>query len=68
MFLSIKGNAVVIKKNQILIDVVPLRRISEIVITVNNILSAALIRQCIEHEVLLTIRLNSGYTIPVIEP
>jgi CRISPR/Cas system-associated endonuclease Cas1 len=67
MFLGINGNVLVIKKNQILIDVVPLRRISEIVITVHNILSVGLIRQCIEHKVLLTIRLSSGYTIPVIE-
>ena len=66
-FLSIRGNAVVIKKNQAIIDLIPLRKISEIIVTINNMLSASLIRQCIEQKVLLTIRLNSGYSIPVIK-
>jgi CRISPR/Cas system-associated endonuclease Cas1 len=67
IFLGLSGELVVIKKKQILLDVIPVRRISEIIVRGDSILSAALIRRCIECDIVLFIRLTSGYTIPVIK-
>jgi hypothetical protein len=68
IFLGLSGELVVIKKKQILLDVIPVRRVSEVIFRGDSILSAALIRRCIECDIPLFIRLTSGYTIPVIKP
>ncbi|UCH97785.1 MAG: CRISPR-associated endonuclease Cas1, partial [Candidatus Aminicenantes bacterium] len=68
VFLSLNGEAAVLKKNQKIIDAIPLRRISEIMVMEKTVFSTALIRHCVENNIPFTIVLNNGYYITTIKP
>jgi CRISPR-associated protein Cas1 len=68
VFLSLNGEAAVLKKNQKIIDTIPLRRISEIMVMEKTVFSTALIRHCVENNIPFTITLNNGYYITTIKP
>jgi CRISPR-associated endonuclease Cas1 len=68
VFLSLSGEAVVLKKDQVVIDTIPLRRISEIMVLEKTVFSSAVIRYCVENRIPFTITLNSGYYITTIKP
>ncbi|MCS7258481.1 MAG: CRISPR-associated endonuclease Cas1, partial [candidate division WOR-3 bacterium] len=67
-FLSLNGEAVSIVKDRVVIEVIPLRRISEIIIMEKSSLSTALIKKCTEYHIPITITLNNGYHITTIKP
>lgn len=68
MFLSLNGDAVDIKKDRAIIETIPLRRISEIMVMEKTSFSTAFLRECTEKNIPLTITLNSGYYITTIKP
>jgi CRISPR-associated endonuclease Cas1 len=68
VFLSLNGETAVLKKNQKIIDTIPLRRISEIMVMEKTVFSTALIRHCVENNIPFTIVLNNGYYITTIKP
>ncbi len=68
MFLSLNGDAVDIKKDRAIIETIPLRRISEIMVMEKTSFSTAFLSECTEKNIPLTITLNSGYYITTIKP
>ena len=68
VFMSISGEAVVLKKDQAVIDTIPLRRISEIMMMEKTVFSSSVIRYCTENRIPFTLTLNSGYYITTIKP
>ncbi len=68
IFLSLSGDAVEIKKRKIIIETIPLRRISEIIIMNKAVFSTALLKKCAASGIPLTITLNSGYYITTVKP
>lgn len=67
-YLGINGDAISIIKEQVVREIIPLRRISEIIILEKSSLSTALIRKCTEANIPVTITLNNGYYITTIKP
>ena len=68
LFLSLNGEAVDIKKEGVVIETIPLRRISEIIAMEKAVFSTALVRRCAEDNIPFTITLGSGYFITTIKP
>ncbi|HLP60626.1 MAG TPA: CRISPR-associated endonuclease Cas1, partial [Candidatus Deferrimicrobium sp.] len=68
VFMSISGEAAVLKKDQAVIDTIPLRRISEIMVMEKTVFSSSVIRYCTENRIPFTLTLNSGYYITTIKP
>lgn len=68
LFLSLNGEAIDIRKYKEIIETIPLRRISEIMIMERTVLSTALVRGCTDNDIPLTITLNSGYYITTVKP
>ncbi len=68
LFMSLNGDAVSIKKERVIIETIPLRRVSEIIVMERTVLSTALIRKCTDNNIPLTITLNTGYYITTIKP
>lgn len=68
VFLSLNGDAAVIKKDQRIIESIPLRRINEVMVMEKTVFSTAFIRYCVENGIPFTITLNSGYYITTIKP
>jgi len=48
-------------------DVMPLRKVDEIEIRGDSIVSAGVLRRCKERGISLAIRLKGGYVLPVLE-
>ncbi len=67
-FLGLNGEALSIYKNRKLIRMIPLRRLSEIIVMERVSFSTALLRACTEKNIPVTITLNSGYYITTIKP
>lgn len=67
-FLSLNGDAVDIRRDGRIIETIPMRRISEIMVMERTVFSTALIRRCTDRGIPLTITLNSGYYITTIKP
>ncbi|MDH4027713.1 MAG: CRISPR-associated endonuclease Cas1, partial [Nitrospirota bacterium] len=67
-FLSLNGETVDIKKSGEIIETVPLRRISEIIVMEKASFSTALITRCTEDNIPFTLTLNSGYYVTTIKP
>jgi hypothetical protein len=63
---GLTGEMVVIKRGQDILEVKPLRRVVEIEISGNSMVSAGLLRQCKKREIPLSIRLISGHLLPVL--
>ncbi|HLP45964.1 MAG TPA: reverse transcriptase domain-containing protein, partial [Candidatus Kapabacteria bacterium] len=66
VFLGLMGNMIFVKKGQEIINVMPLRKIEDIEIRGDSIVSAALLRRCKEWNISLVIRLINGYVLPVL--
>ena len=68
LFLSLENEAVDVMKYGKLLESIPLRRISEIMVMDKTVFSTALIRKCVEFNIPMSITLNSGYYITTIKP
>jgi CRISPR-associated protein Cas1 len=68
LFLALNGDAIEIKKNKEVIETIPLRRISEIMVMEKTVFSTALLARCCESKIPFTIALNSGYYITTVKP
>lgn len=68
LFLSLNGDAVDICKGKEIIETIPLRRISEIMIMEKAVFSTALLKKCTENNIPLTITLGTGYYITTVKP
>lgn len=67
-FLSLNGDAIDICKNRKVVETIPLRRVSEIMVMEKTVFSTALLRKCTEGNVPLTIALGTGYYITTVKP
>ena len=68
VFLSLNGGAVEVNKNRKVINTIPLRRISEIMVMQKASFSTALLKACTENEIPISITLNTGYHVTTIKP
>jgi len=68
VFLALNGEALNIYKNKKLIETIPLRRLSEIIVMDRVSFSTALLRYCTEKNIPITVTLGSGYFITTIKP
>lgn len=68
LFLGLNGEAIDIYKSRQVIETIPLRRLSEIMVMEKASFSTALLKKCTEDNIPLTITLNSGYYITTIKP
>lgn len=68
LFLSLNGDAVDIKKDRVVIETIPFRRISEIMVMEKTVFSTAFVSKCTENNIPFTIVLNTGYYITTIKP
>lgn len=68
LFLSVNGEAVEIKKQGIIIETVPLRRLSEIIVMERAAFSTLLIKKSVQNNIPLTITLDNGYHIATVKP
>ena len=68
LFLSLNGEAIDIKKQGALVQTLPIRRISEIMMMNKATFSTSLIRKVTEAKIPLTLTLDSGYYITTIKP
>lgn len=68
LFLSVNGEAVEIKQKGVVVEVIPLRRVSEIMVMEKSVFSTALVKKCTELGIPLTITLNTGYYITTVKP
>lgn len=68
VFLALSGDTVNVKKEQNIIESLPLRRISEIICMGNAAFSSSFIKRCSEFNIPITLTLGSGYFITTIKP
>ena len=68
VFLGVNGEAVEIRKQGALLETLPLRRLSEILVMERAVFSSALIRKCARSGVPITLTLGSGYHIATLTP
>ena len=68
VFLSLNGDAINIKKDKRIIETIPIRRISEVMVMEKTVFSTGLIRKCVENNIPFTVSLNTGYYITTIKP
>jgi CRISPR-associated protein Cas1 len=68
VFLNLNGDAIDIRRHQQLIETIPLRRLSEILVMEKASFSTSLLRKCTESNIPFTITLGSGYYITTIKP
>ncbi|MFH1562252.1 MAG: CRISPR-associated endonuclease Cas1 [Nitrospirota bacterium] len=68
LFLSLNGEAIDIKKNGAVIETIPIRRLSEIMVMDKAVFSTALIAKCTNSNIPISVTLNSGYYINTIKP
>lgn len=68
LFLGVNGEALEVRRARELVEMLPLRGISEIMMMERASFSTALITKCIEHDVRVTIALRSGYDVITLLP
>jgi CRISPR-associated protein Cas1 len=68
LFISIDGDSVDIKKNSSIIESIPIRRISEIIVLEKATFGSSLLKKCVDFNIPLTITLDTGYYITTIKP
>ena len=66
--LGLNGQAIDLRRDGKVVDTIPLRRISELVVFGKNSLSTALMQRLAEHKIPLSIALDGGYQIAVVAP
>ncbi len=68
LYLTVNGEAVEIRRRGAPVEIIPLRRLSEIMVMEKSLFSTALIRKCTELNIPVTITLNNGYYITTVKP
>ena len=68
VFLSARGASLEVKKYGKVIEALPLRRISEIIVMSRSVVSSILLRKCSEQNIPLSLTLQSGYYIATLKP
>ncbi|MBN1664017.1 MAG: CRISPR-associated endonuclease Cas1 [Deltaproteobacteria bacterium] len=68
LFLSLNADAVDVCRNKKVIESIPLRRVSEMIIMEKAVFSTALLKKCTETGIPFTLTLNSGYYISTVKP
>ena len=68
LFLSLNGDAIDICRSKQIIETIPVRRISEIMVMEKAVFSSALLKKCTEANIPFTLTLNSGYYITTVKP
>jgi CRISPR-associated protein Cas1 len=68
LYLAISDDALEIRRKTAVIETIPLRRISEIMVMETAVFSTAVVRKCADHNIPLTISLNTGYYIATVKP
>ena len=67
-FLGINGEALEVRRNGAIVETIPLRRISEVIVMDRASFSTSLIRKCVESNIPVTLTLGSGYFITTVKP
>ena len=68
VMVTVDGNSVTIKKEGKVLQSIPLRRISEILLMEKCVISTSLINKCLQNKIPLTITLSSGYFQTTLRP
>jgi CRISPR-associated protein Cas1 len=68
LFLSLNADAIDIYRNKKIVETIPLRRISEIMVMGRAVFSTALLKKCTDANIPFTMTLNSGYYITTVKP
>jgi CRISPR-associated protein Cas1 len=68
LFLGVNGDALELKRGGTVMETIPFRRISEIMVMERSAFSTSVIRKCTEADIPLTITLDSGYYITTVKP
>jgi CRISPR-associated protein Cas1 len=68
VMVTVNGNAVTIKKEGKILQSVPIRRISEILLMEKCVISTSLINKCLQNKIPLTMTLNNGYFQTTLRP
>ena len=68
LFLSLENDAVEVVQHGKLLESIPLRRVSEIMVMEKTVFSTALVRKCVEGNIPMSITLNNGYYVTTIKP
>jgi len=68
IFLSLNADAIDICRSKKIIESIPLRRISEIMVMEKSVVSTALLKKCTDAGIPVTLTLNSGYYVTTIKP
>jgi len=68
LMLAVNGDALDIRRSRQLVQTIPLRRISEIVVLGKAAFSTALIQRCAQHGIPLSLALETGYQIGTFTP
>jgi len=68
LFLSLNADAIDICRDKKILESIPLRRISEIIVMEKAVFSTALLKRCTDAGIPFTMTLNSGYYITTVKP
>ena len=68
VLVTVDGQSVCIKKEGQILQSIPLRRLSEIMVMEKAVISTSLISRCLQNKIPLTIALNSGYVLTTLRP
>lgn len=68
VFLSLNNETIAILKDKKIIEAIPLKRISEIIIMNNVSFSNSLVKKCCDYNIPITMTLNTGYFVNTIKP
>jgi CRISPR-associated protein Cas1 len=68
LMLAINGDALDVRRHAAILQTIPLRRVSELVILAKASFSTALIERCARHGIPISIALGSGYQIGTFKP
>lgn len=68
LMLAVNGDALDVRRSGQLVQTIPLRRISEIVVLGKAVFSTALVQRCAQHGIPLSLALETGYQIGTFTP
>ncbi len=68
VFLAKNGSAVDVTRYRKILETIPLGRISEIMVLEKSVISTALLAECVERKVPVSLSLGSGYNIVTVKP
>lgn len=67
-FLSLNADTVEVVKEKKVLESIPLRRLSEMIVLEKAVFSTSLVKACASRKIPLTLTLNSGYFVATIKP